>query len=98
MSKHQLSGLLLAAIATTSVAALPPKYLAVKDFKQCLSIQESGTYRAWCLPAQKPHNCPATSWDELTALTASDRVPDCPTPTTATAPPGAKPSEQAAPK
>ena len=79
MSKHQLSGLLLAAIATTSVAALPPKYLAVKDFKQCLSVQESGTYRAWCLPAQKPQNCPATSWAELTALTASDRVPDCPT-------------------
>ena len=94
MSKHQLSGLLLAAIATTSVAALPPKYLAVKDFKQCLAVQKFSTYRAWCMPAGQPASCPATSWAELNALTGSDRVPDCPTPTTATAPPSAKPSEQ----
>ena len=78
MSKHQLTGLLLAAIASASAAALPPKYLAVKDFKQCLAVQEFGTYRAWCMPAQQPASCPAPSWAELTALAGNDRVPDCP--------------------
>ena len=93
MSKYQLSGLLLAAIASASIAALPPKYLAIKDFKQCLAVREFGTYRAWCMPAAKPESCPATSWSELNALTGSDRIPDCPTTTEPATPPAqAKPS------
>jgi hypothetical protein len=83
MSKHPLIGLLLAtiasaSIASASIAALPPKYLAIKDFKQCLAVQQFSTYRAWCLPAQQPASCPATSWQELKALAGNDRVPDCP--------------------
>ena len=92
MSKYQLSGLLLAAIASTSIAALPPKYLAVKDFKQCLAVQESGTYHAWCLPPAKPQNCPTASWDELKALTGNDRVPDCPAATNQRPEPAQQPS------
>ena len=93
MSKYPLLGLLLAAIASASAAALPPKYLAIKDFKQCLAVQEFATYRAWCLPAAKPESCPAASWAELTALTGSDRIPDCPATTKpATPPTQAKPS------
>lgn len=78
MSKNPLIGLLLAAVASASFAALPPKYLGVKDFKHCLATQQSSGYRAWCLPTQQPERCPATSWQELKAHTGNDRVPDCP--------------------
>ena len=78
MSKHQVTGLLLAAVATASVAALPPKYLGIKDFKRCLAVRQFATYRAWCMPAAQPESCPAASWAELKALTASERVPACP--------------------
>ena len=93
MSKYPLIGLLLAAIASASAAALPPKYLGIKDFKQCLAVHQFATYRAWCMPAAQPEGCPAASWAELTALTGKDRLPDCAAPTPATVPPGAKPSE-----
>ena len=92
MSKHQLSGLLLAAIASASIAALPPKYLAIKDFKQCLAVQQFSTYRAWCMPAAQPESCPATSWAELNALTGSDRVPACPAATNHPPAPAQQPS------
>ena len=87
MSKNPLIGLLLAAVASISFAALPPKYLGIKDFKLCLATQQSNGYRAWCLPAQQPERCPAASWQELKALTGSDRVPDCPVQSTETTPP-----------
>lgn len=78
MSKRPLIGLLLAAVASASSAALPPKYLGVKDFKLCLATRQSNGYRAWCMPAQQPERCPAASWQELKALAGNDRVPDCP--------------------
>ena len=70
----------LLAAATNSAAALPPKYLAVQDFKACLSTQQISTYRAWCMPAKKPENCPAASWAQLKALRGTDQVPACPKP------------------
>lgn len=78
MLKNSLIALLLACVTLASSAALPPKYLGIKDFKQCLAVQQISSYRAWCMPSEKPLSCPATSWDELKALTGNDRVPDCP--------------------
>jgi hypothetical protein len=92
MSKYPLIGLLLAAIASGSSAALPPKYLAVKDFKRCLAVQQFATYRAWCMPTAQPESCPAASWAELIALTGNDRIPACPATAASTTPPAqAKP-------
>ena len=62
MLKNSLIGFLLATVALDSAAALPPKYLAVKDFRRCLATQQIGSYRTWCIPAAKPESCPATSW------------------------------------
>ena len=72
-----LIGLLLATTTSHSSAALPPKYLGVKDFKQCLATQPIDTYRVWCMPEQKPEACPAASWMELQALDGRDRIINC---------------------
>jgi uncharacterized lipoprotein len=63
--------------STPMASALPPKYLSVPQFKDCLNTQQISTYRAWCMPSVKPAQCPATSWSQLQALQGSDRVPAC---------------------
>ena len=77
---------LLSATTFHASAALPPKYLGVKDFKQCLATQPIDTYRVWCMPKQKPEACPATSWNELKALDGRDRIINCSADTTAPTP------------
>jgi hypothetical protein len=67
----------LPADAPGAAFALPPKYLAVKDFQQCLRTLQMGSYSAWCLPAQKLDNCPAASWAQLNALAGIDKLPSC---------------------
>lgn len=69
---------MFAAVAINSSAAFPPKYLGIKDFKQCLATQKFDTYEAWCMPAKKLEGCPATSWKQLKALTGEDKLPKCP--------------------
>ena len=71
-------GLILASVAINCSAVLPPKYLGVTDFKQCLATRVINTYSAWCMPDKKPENCPATSWEQLNAFTELDKLPDCP--------------------
>ena len=63
--------------AVLTQAALPPKYLEVKDFKKCLAEKDMGTYSMWCLPANKPEACPKESWEQLNNLTGQDKVPSC---------------------
>jgi hypothetical protein len=58
-------------------SALPPKYLSVPQFKDCLATQQINTYRAWCMPSAKPAQCPATSWAQLNALQGKDQIPAC---------------------
>jgi len=95
MLKNSLIALLLASVTSASSAVLPPKYLAVKDFKQCLATQQINSYSAWCMPSEKPQSCPQASWDELKALTGADRVPDCPADSDlATSTPAAKPTDR----
>lgn len=95
MSKYPLIGLLLVAVAAVCSAALPPKYLAVEDFKRCLATQEINGYRAWCLPPEKPVDCPPPSWAELKALAGNDQLPACPVKSPAANPaPAEKPEGQ----
>lgn len=65
--------------STPMASALPPKYLSVPQFKDCLATQQISTYRAWCMPSAKPAQCPATSWEQLNALQGQDQMPACPT-------------------
>ena len=52
---------LFAGVVANVFAVLPPKYLAIKDFKQCLAVKNMGTWSAWCLPQKRPDKCPADS-------------------------------------
>lgn len=67
----------LAAITLPAYAVLPPAYLSVPDFKQCLAEQNEGSYSSWCQPAKKPKACPRVSWRQLRALQGDDAVPAC---------------------
>ncbi|UDM15453.1 hypothetical protein [Vogesella sp. XCS3] len=75
--RHLALAATLAAIALPVYAALPPAYLAVPDFKQCLAEQNEGSYRSWCQPSKKPKACPRVSWRQLRALQGHDAVPAC---------------------
>ncbi|MEJ2793670.1 hypothetical protein WAE56_09645 [Iodobacter sp. LRB] len=71
---------LLATTAGTAVngaAALPPKYLEIKDFKKCLKDKAVESYYILCMPDKKPAACPRASWKQLNALTANDKIPSC---------------------
>ena len=52
---------------------LPPDYLSVKGFKDCLDTQDMGGWTAYCLPNSKPENCANDSWSRLSAMT----IPKC---------------------
>ncbi len=65
------------AMPSASASALPPKYLAVPAFRECLAQQQVSSYTAWCLPSVKADLCPADSWGRLNALTGIDKLPAC---------------------
>jgi len=77
----RIMGLLMAALMCCMMAqisaVLPPKYLSIKDFKQCLKTKNMGSWEALCMPAQKPTACPDGSWQQLQNLTGADKVPAC---------------------
>ncbi len=56
---------------------LPPAYLKVKNFKACLAQADQGTWKAWCLPSQRPKNCPVSSWKQLQVSPARDGLSIC---------------------
>ncbi len=58
-------------------AVVPPRYLSVPNFQQCLSQQSRGTYDIVCLPAARPAQCPAASWKALRRLSGDQKVPRC---------------------
>jgi len=63
--------------STPMASVLPPKYLSISQFKDCLATQQISTYRAWCMPSVKPALCPATSWAQLNALQGKEQIPAC---------------------
>jgi hypothetical protein len=80
MKKTYLRLIILSLISTFtfSHAVLPPKYLEITDFKQCLATEQSEqTYTAWCMPSKKVKHCPSKSWKKLRALRGKDTVPPC---------------------
>lgn len=54
-----------------------PGYLQVPDFQKCLASQQQGSYQTWCLPAQRPDQCPQASWQQLQQLPVGQQVPAC---------------------
>ena len=47
------------------VVALPPAYLSVPQFQDCLGSQINGNSGQFCLLLNKPSNCPQASFDLL---------------------------------
>ncbi|MCF6764870.1 hypothetical protein L3V82_03720 [Thiotrichales bacterium 19S3-7] len=54
-------------------ATLPPNYLSVDGFKDCLGTKSMGTWQSYCLPNKKPQNCLETSWNQLITMD----IPSC---------------------
>ncbi|ROS00245.1 hypothetical protein EDC56_2883 [Sinobacterium caligoides] len=45
---------------------LPPEYLQIPNWKDCLSTENMGSFSEYCMPTtDKPANCPQASWDKL---------------------------------
>ncbi|KAF7637085.1 hypothetical protein Mgra_00003474 [Meloidogyne graminicola] len=57
--------------------ALPPSYLSVPQFKECLQFKEIGGKTRWCLPKTKPVACPDASWGELTKCEINGEIQKC---------------------
>ena len=55
--------------------ALPPPYLGVPNFKQCLGTYSMDSSTHWCIPPNRPENCPESSWDDLTTM-SFEELPD----------------------
>jgi len=64
-------------LSATVYAVLPPKYLSVPNFEQCLATKNMGSWTAWCMPKTKPYSCPDASWQALNSLTGRDRMQSC---------------------
>lgn len=62
---HFAVGLLMSAAITSSLALMPPKYLSVPHWKQCVSTQTQGSAQFICLPDARPLHCPRSSWKKL---------------------------------
>lgn len=46
-------------------ATWTPKYLEVKGFKKCLSVQEYRGWEGYCMPTKKLKECAKDSWKSL---------------------------------
>ncbi len=57
---------------TTQV--LPPAYLQVPGFKQCLQTVDKGTWTAWCMPKTQPQGCNNASWKALSDLKVQGKL------------------------
>ena len=64
--------------ATSSLAALPPKYLGIQGVESCLCETTRESAQFVCLPKTKRPTCSAASWKQLQALKGKDAVPTCP--------------------
>lgn len=63
--------------APSKIGVVQPKYLTVPNFKSCLGTKTVDTAQFWCLPADKPAQCPQSSWDQLTELSGHDALDPC---------------------
>ena len=72
-----VAGLLSTKVAAQAADVLPPAYLGLDRFQQCLMEQPRGSYRSWCMPEKRPQACPKTSWKQLRSLQGDQRIPAC---------------------
>ena len=49
--------------------------MAASCFESCLDSSVTGTFTAWCMPAEKPEACNTSSW---ASLSSDDGVKPCP--------------------
>ena len=61
----------------STASALPPKYLEIANFQNCLESKQVDTHQQWCMPASKPDSCPTQSWDKLNQMQGNDKIPSC---------------------
>lgn len=47
------------------LALLPPKYLSVPHWKNCVGAMTRGSAQFICLPEKRPHHCSRSSWKKL---------------------------------
>jgi hypothetical protein len=52
---------------------LPPSYLGIHGFKNCLSTKNMGSWQSYCIPNAKPQNCEQNSWNSL----KNENLPIC---------------------
>ena len=57
---------------TTQV--LPPAYLQVPNYKQCLQTVDKGTWTAWCMPKTQPQGCSDDNWKALVDLKTQGKL------------------------
>lgn len=53
------------AASTEKMNVVAPKYLAIKDYKTCTSIESKGTWDAICMPSAQPKGCEDKTWKAL---------------------------------
>ena len=53
------------------VRALPPKYLQIQSFSDCLVKYQERTSVHLCFPLQRPETCPPNSWKQFAQEYAS---------------------------
>ncbi len=53
---------------------LPPAYLQVEGYNQCLQTQNEGTWTAWCIPKVQPKSCSDDSWKALLKLKVQGKL------------------------
>lgn len=66
---HSLVAVLLLSITAISWAGIPPKYLSVPGWQNCVDeVKSAGsTYSSVCLPSTRPSGCSYRSWSQLTS-------------------------------
>ena len=47
---------------------LPPEYLNVPGWQDCLGSKQHSSHSAVCLPSEKPEKCLQSSWDKLSRI------------------------------
>ena len=64
-------------ISIVTGGALPPKFLSVPSFQQCLGQTSVSTYTSWCMPNKKPDSCPDESWNQLQQINNEQKFIPC---------------------
>jgi len=67
--------------ADEGVGALPPDYLSVEGYEQCLGQhQPTGSHSEWCIPSTRPDACLTQSYEQLRQVFTGSSCPDGATP------------------